>query len=60
MALELALVFGLNASPQIPADQYAEIVGWLLLIGGLWWAAALTTFMWPPKCLNPRALAFCS
>lgn len=57
MALVLALALGLNTTPQLHAGQYAEAIGWLLLIGGLWWAAALTLFMWAAQAMEPARVS---
>lgn len=53
MALVMALVLGANSTPQFTSGQGIEVLGWLLLIGGLWWATALTVFIWATQRLEP-------
>lgn len=56
MALVLALALGLDTPPQIAPADYAETAGWVLLIGGLWWATSLTAFIWATLVLEPARI----
>jgi len=53
MALALALVLAPAAAPQALASAVPPALGWTLLIGGLWWAASLSAFMWATRMLEP-------
>lgn len=52
--MALALVLALAGAPPRPAPgAWGAALGWTLLIGGLWWAASLTLFMWATQRLEP-------
>jgi len=53
-ALALVMALALGREPVLPADADAfAAAGWLLLIGGLWWAGSLTLFLWATGVLEP-------
>lgn len=53
MAALLALALGHEHPVQVAPDHYGEALGWTLLIGGIWWAALLTGFMWATREMEP-------
>lgn len=53
-AMALVLVLALaGAPPRVAPAAWGAALGWTLLIGGLWWAASLTAFMWATQRLEP-------
>jgi drug/metabolite transporter (DMT)-like permease len=55
MALALALALN-QPVPDISAGTIPAAVGWVLLIGGLWWAFSLTGFMWAATRIEPARI----
>src|SRR5699024_8074006 len=53
MALILALLLGAHTPPRVTPSSYIEATGWVLLIGGVWWALALAALMWATQVLKP-------
>lgn len=53
MALVIALMLGAGTPPRITPEGYAAAAGWTLLIGVLWWAIALSVFLWATQMLEP-------
>ncbi len=56
MAALLALALGHEHRVQVAPEHYAEALGWTLVIGGLWWAALLTGFMWATREMEPARI----
>ncbi len=53
MALLLALLLGDEPEPRVAGGQYTTALLWTVLIGGVWWAASLTAFMWASREMEP-------
>jgi drug/metabolite transporter (DMT)-like permease len=53
-ALALVMALALGREPVLPVESEAvAAAGWVLLIGGLWWAVSLTLFLWATGVLEP-------
>lgn len=39
--------------PEYPAEQGIQALGWILVLGGGWWGASLSGFMWATRRLEP-------
>ena len=55
MALFLALLLG-HAPQQQGLDLALPALGWTLLLGGGWWAASLSGFMWATRQMEPARI----
>lgn len=53
MALLLALVLDRPNPDAIAGDFGPAVLGWIFVVGSLWWAFSLTGFMWATKRLEP-------
>lgn len=53
LALAVALALGADLPTRSHLVLDLAAVGWILLIGGLWWAASLTIFLWATQSLEP-------
>ncbi|MFO7787574.1 MAG: DMT family transporter [Halospina sp.] len=52
-ALLLALVLDGVAMPGISLGNLGGVVAWALFLGGVWWALALTAFLWSTQRMEP-------
>lgn len=52
--LALVMALALGREPVLPAESVeVAATGWVLAIGGLWWAGSLTLFLWATGVLEP-------
>lgn len=53
LALPMALWLGAPGAAGSVAAMEVGALGWLLLLGGVWWAASLTLFLWSTQVIEP-------